>query len=584
LSGTIPLEQASGRYRLEAYGPYTPGNRYLSMARWVEVSGADVIAKVTPGLYVADSEVLVSLVNNGSVDAEVVYELWLRDRDSQVFLGENSGGVMVPAHATVVVTGTIPEGTRSGRYGLHVNGTYTPGERQVRGVQLVEIAGPEIALKGRTDRTLYLTSDNITVTANVTNTGAPLPEGDLELAIVRELPGAQAWEIYNTYNSELAYDTVSAVEVDAGGNVWFASTDGGYGPPELNRLLADLETWEYHYLPEPMGWTSTVFEIVSDSVGQTWFATDAGVGVLSADRTTWTVYQEPDGEVITDGLLSNLVYAMAVDDAGNAWFGTGGGVNLLTSGGQWIDYTPSNSDLLSYQVYAVALDDDGGVWFGTDAGLSHLLPDDTWVNYTPQDSGLLGDEVVDIAIDGAGSLWLAVPGWNWGVSVLLSSGGWISYTTANSGLTSGYVTAIDIDAYGRKWIGSDYDGVDVLGADGITWENYTPPTVSASTINDIAPAPDGDVWLATEGYDEGGATRAFRSSEAWQVYNTENSGLAYDTVSAVEVDADGNVWFASSDGWYGPPELNRLWADLETWEYHYLPEQMGGFDGVRDCQ
>ncbi len=591
ITGVPPVHLPSrGDYYLILDGRYTPGDRPMG-THWgpTEISGADVWAQVTPGPYLAGSTIPVSLTNRGSVDATIVsHTLALHDPEVQLFLGQELSSTLIPAHTTVVVNGTVPTGTRSGGYVLHVTGIYTPGNRLIEhDRRYVAVSGPAISLTARTDRQLYLTADNITVTGRLTNTGTPLPQGDLELAIVREkLIGiGQAWQVYREENSGLSHNFVHAVEVDNQGNIWFGNSqcDDGCYDPTLDRLMLDLETWDSFDLPPELNWADYIRQIALDSQGQKWLATDDGVGMLSADNSNWTVYQSDNS-----GLIDDWVQGVALDSADDAWFGTASGANQLTLAGEWYTYTTSNSGLVDNWVSAVAVDGADNVWFGTDAGLNMLTPGGVWITYTASNSGMLVDRVEDIAFDREGNVWLATPHWSdGGISVLLAGGGWITYTTGNSGLVNGEPGSIAIDAEGRKWIGYDYEGISILSANNITWQQYTYPALSSNLVYDISPASNGDVWLATEyewGEDSsGGVTRGYKVYQAWEVQNESNSGLSHNWVTAVEADEQYSVWFATRQCeepsqeqlWCHSLTLDRFLLDLDSWQSISLHWDLG---------
>jgi ligand-binding sensor domain-containing protein len=611
VSGGIPITLASGDYLLELDGQCAPANRPVFMRRWVAISGADVQARASFGPHLSGGALPVSLINHGGVDAVVTYTLALRNREVELFLGQDLTGTPVSAHESVVVTGTVPEGTQSGIYALWVTGVYSPGDRLVELARPVQVSGPVITLAAYTDRESYLTVDNITVTGQLTNTGRPLPQGNLKLEIVRRGSGDgavnRAWQMYTSENSGLSFDLVVAVQADVDGSIWFGSgTPWQPGPAmavraremeqddvtlALDRLSPDLETWQSFPLPDDFSYAE-MKDIARDSKGQTWVATTYGVGVLATNGITWSVYTSYDS-----GLLDNWVNAVAVDDEDNVWFATAEGVSQRTTTGQWYAYTMFDSGLVDNWVNTVAVDEAGDVWFGTGGGLNKLTFSGTWITYTTDNSGLLTNDVLDIAFDGQGNVWLVTPGWDdaVGISVLLTDGGWATYTTSNSDLYSSYVNAIAVDEQNRKWIGYVYDGVSVLSADNTTWEHYW----NGSLVEDILPVPNGDVWLATapEEYTEpapgnGGAMRVFDTDQAWEINNKGNSGLSCNEVTAVEVCAGGSTWFGSKtyegSGGEGEGEgglvlaLDRLLPDLGTWQSFSLPAPLSDGWDVRE--
>jgi len=109
---------------------------------------------------------------------------------------------------------------------------------------------------------------------------------------------------------------------------------------------------------------NNVYAIVIDASGNKWFGTWNG-GVSKFDNTTWTTY-----DTLNSGLADNTVNAIAIDASGNKWFGThGGGVSKFDNT-NWTTYNSSNSGLANNYVWAIAIDASGTKWFGTWGGVS----------------------------------------------------------------------------------------------------------------------------------------------------------------------------------------------------------------------
>ena len=120
---------------------------------------------------------------------------------------------------------------------------------------------------------------------------------------------------------------------------------------------------------------------------------------------TWNTY-------VSNGLMGNLVLAIAIDAQDNKWFGTSEGGVLKYDGTNWITYNTGN-DLATHYVISIAIDSKGNKWFGTYGGVSKY--DGTnWTSYNTK-NGLLNNIVFAIAIDAQGNKWIGTSG---GVSEL----------------------------------------------------------------------------------------------------------------------------------------------------------------------
>jgi ligand-binding sensor domain-containing protein len=101
----------------------------------------------------------------------------------------------------------------------------------------------------------------------------------------------------------------------------------------------------------------------------------------------WTTY------TTSDGLASNMVYAITIDSQGNKWFGTKGGKFTPGTGiskfdgTNWTTYTTEDG-LADNWVTSIAIDAQNNIWFGTDGGVSKLSFKPTGINPVIQKNSL----------------------------------------------------------------------------------------------------------------------------------------------------------------------------------------------------
>jgi len=221
---------------------------------------------------------------------------------------------------------------------------------------------------------------------------------------------AISFQNYNTTNSEILTDTISAIGVD-GSNVKYIGTTKGlsilkegkwaefYGRRNQEILsrykISSVAPASNGYvyvstegggvsrycdavsgqttLNKPWAWglpSDTVYTVVITQDSCQWYGTDKGVGYHLSPYTKndWITYTR------TEGLICDSVYAIAKDLSGNMWFGTHKGVSKLSISPTdtiWTNYTTKDG-LIANKVNAIAADLDGSVWFGTDEGISHF--------------------------------------------------------------------------------------------------------------------------------------------------------------------------------------------------------------------
>jgi ligand-binding sensor domain-containing protein len=130
----------------------------------------------------------------------------------------------------------------------------------------------------------------------------------------------------------------------------------------------------------------------------------------------------------------------------------------------------------------------------------------------------------------------------------------IVYDTTNSGLPSNYILPRVIDSGGTKWIGTGawalgemnrrYDA-GLVAFDGSEWTVYDTlnSRLPDNGVSAIAIDKDGTKWIGT---DYGGLA-AF-DGISWTVYDTLNSELPSNSISSLVIDNDGTKWIGT---WIG---------------------------------
>ncbi|MFB0534822.1 MAG: two-component regulator propeller domain-containing protein [Anaerolineae bacterium] len=331
----------------------------------------------------------------------------------------------------------------------------------------------------------------------------------------------------------LAGNAISAVAVDAAGTVWVGA--------QMDRMaqfggLSRFDGQEWVIYPDLLSVGTgpvqhpAIHAIVPDDVGGVWLDTKHGLSHF--DGANWSHFAEEQG------LPSHEVNALVMDAAGQLWAGTERGLARF-NGVSWQAFL-TNDGPAANEVRAVAVDKVGRVWFGTRKGLSvfdstgpALSEAERWRTYTQAD-GLAADAISALAVDDAGRVWAGTSWWAMahypepsgaGVSVFDGTGpalseveGWRTYTQAD-GLASDLITAIAVDKAGRVWVGSEETGL--AGGPGVSVFDGTGPALSGA--------------------------------EGWRIYTTAD-GLAYDSTSAIAVDAAGNVWLGAHSLFYGGGE------------------------------
>jgi len=302
-------------------------------------------------------------------------------------------------------------------------------------------------------------------------------------------PQTAEWTVYNTANSGLPYNGVTALAIDAQGTIWVGT-------------------------------------------GRWW--AHAGGGLGKFDGTNWVVYNTGNS-----GLPDNDHVSLSIDAEGNIWSGTENGLSKF-DGTKWTVYQTHNSGLPSNHTGAPAFDDKGNAWIATfpDGGLAKF-DGENWTVYHTGNSGLPNNFVTGVAIDAHGNIWAGT----FGSGVARFDGQyWTVYNTGNSALPHNDVSFLAADGEGNVWIGTYGGGLAKFSGAG--WTPYTTATsgLPDNWIWNLSVDPRGNVWAGTK------AGLATFDGIYWTVYNRNNSGLPDNNVYCIAFDAEGKVWVGTQDG------------------------------------
>ncbi len=250
-----------------------------------------------------------------------------------------------------------------------------------------------------------------------------------------------SWLDYAMFNEKLKDQSVNCLMVDKRGVVWIGTDD--YGVIEFDGTHWTEYTTETRRLKMKF-----VKEIAQDNDGVFWIGVTLG-GIVRFDGYTWERYTPEDC-----GLLSDFVLDLAVDRANRKWITTNAGVSVYNDR-RWVSYTVQNSGLPDDIVPAIAIDRNNVKWFGTLNGLASFDGEE-WHIWNTANSPLPSNQVNDIAIDAEGMLWIATSA---GAAVFDGTDRWVVFTSKNSDLPSGNIYKVAIGKNGDSWFGSDSKGL-----------------------------------------------------------------------------------------------------------------------------
>ncbi len=527
--------------------------------------------------------VLVTLANAGGADTAIDYDLRLVDARGYAMVSAAASARPIQAGESFAVGLALPDQVASGHYTLRGTAIDRTTGEQATVYAMIEVSGLEASLVVFTDRPAYLSSDVMTMTAEISATqplGGPSTPlgtgGTLTLRVTQPAGAYRAVEPeitpYTMASSGIGSDWVHDFAFDGQGNVYFATTPiydydlGQYVGGGVSVLQITGE-WDTYTTDNTGGGlvSDWVYHVAVDQEGNVWAATNWYGLSMRTPEGNWQTFASPP-------LPDNTINDMVLDAEGNVWVGTSAGLGVRwAADGSWATYTTADG-LLSNQVRVVAVDALGNVWCGhgwSGSGASVRLADGTWTVYTTAD-GLGESDVQSIAVAANGDVFIGHEEGQNVISIRRADGSWETIASADVDFYSATCLFVDDDL--NIWVGH-WDGAYVLSAADGVWRRYTHAHgLGGDNVISIAAAPDGARWVATSpdsdlGY-PGGAT-AVRGPlvvfSPWQSY----AGFFEDAdeITAVAIDPAGNRWFAGGRMGEGYTAfLYRLSADGSTWD------------------
>jgi ligand-binding sensor domain-containing protein/signal transduction histidine kinase len=295
---------------------------------------------------------------------------------------------------------------------------------------------------------------------------------------------------------------------DSHGTLWIGT----------NKGLVSLDNTSPQPKLQPALGANSILSLLEDREGNIWIGTDtAGLHILRqqsfrtipalSDRVITAVTQSTDGAIwagtngdgldrwqnntirhfsTKDGLLSEIVIALAPDANGSIWVGTPDGLNRIH--GSHIETYTSAEGLPDDLVRSLLVAPDGTLWIGTRRGLAHRHDKD-FTTYTTA-NGLHSDLIgAVLQPHNSSDLWIATLD---GLS-RLHDRAITTYTTAD-GLSGNVITSLYEDAHGILWIGTKGNGLSF-------YKNGRFFAIRSSelpqTIDSILGDGSGNLWLSS---------------------------------------------------------------------------------------
>lgn len=296
--------------------------------------------------------------------------------------------------------------------------------------------------------------------------------------------------------------------------------------------------------------SSTVVDLLIDSRGLTWLATDKGL--VRFDGTHVSTYNT------RAGLPSNDVSCIEEAANGDIWMGFGTGGFAKYDGN---DLTVFNEKTCGFRwrVNDIKIDDAGKVWIGTLGGGLCAYDGKIIESYDRSYKLLSHKDVRSLSFDRSGDLWFI----NFGAGTWRKTSKDMRALTGKAGISTNWIYTIFNDSKGRKWLGGPTSNFWVIDEDSV--RAYRIQTAEGSYITCINEDEEGGIWLGTSMHG------LLRVKDGYVERFDEQNGLSSNAVSSISFDEYGKIWVGTYDGGISILNLNSF-AYLR--EVNGLPSSM----------
>ena len=338
----------------------------------------------------------------------------------------------------------------------------------------------------------------------------------------------------------LAHDRVEGIGEDQAGQLWLATDDG------IDRL--DPASGRFDHVARGQGRA-----VLHDRLGRLWIGTRDGL-----------LLRQGDGALRPVAALAGLhITRLFLDERARLWIGTDdqGAIVYDPASGKVEHLKPASKDrpdgLGHFWVYGFAEAVPGEIWIATFGGGIDVIDPATLkvVDRLRHDGALAStignDRIGALLVDRSGLVWTG----SWGGGLAWHDPHtrafvkWRHSPAKPDGISHPAIVRAREMADGTLWLGTNGNGIDIVGADGHVREHLRPNLAHAGDLADgsitcFAQGADGAIWVATL---DGTLHRRRAGSTRFERFDKAR-GLPGGPVRTMVFAPDGALWAGSAGG------------------------------------
>ncbi|MHB8905905.1 MAG: type IX secretion system anionic LPS delivery protein PorZ [Melioribacteraceae bacterium] len=240
------------------------------------------------------------------------------------------------------------------------------------------------------------------------------------------------FQVYNASNTDLvgisknlSFIAVPDCKTDSKGNLWILNTQSASRKPL--SVFTKQNKWIHFSFSNPtLSENDNVEKLVIDQYDTKWFTVTLagrfGLYYFNENKTLDDLTDDTQGYLnSSNGLLSDLITALAVDQRGYLWVGTNVGLNVILNPSKPKVTSNLGLALRNQTITCIAIDPLDQKWIGTTQGVFVLSSDGIQLigQYDSKNSPLPSDDIKSIAFDAKNGI--AYIGTDYGLAALQTS-------------------------------------------------------------------------------------------------------------------------------------------------------------------
>ena len=389
--------------------------------------------------------------------------------------------------------------------------------------------------------TAGLAANRLTAVANCPLPGFGILFGsDQGLQVID--PRTGRWRTIDSSGGGMRFDDVTAIDCDPARGLLVV----GYATHGIDLYDARADTWRHVDRSSGLGANDVQDLALAEDSEAVWVVSGDGITVAAgADSRFYDAGSDP--------LAGDRIGAVAAGADGVVWLGGEGRLHRVEDG-EWRTYSVETvtGDFPAGRIGGIALADGGALWLGADDGEVCRFDVEAarCVDFFGGADGMAEGALTGLVVDRTGQVYYSTAGNGFST---YADGQWRTLATRDEILQGNQVKAVATDEEGNLWAATE-QGVQrftTLTEAGDLFDNAN-SGIAPLGVRTLHPGVGGGMWVGSM------QGASFYDGAEWATFSTAD-GLAGNTVQAIATDSTGRTWFGTDRGlsvWNGEQFFN----------------------------